>query len=97
MIAVGGALNITCDSGDTAAPPNLLINGRSTSGNSQVDTVTPPNTPNNLAIFEFSSVALENDGIIFTCTNVEGAGLSITLDVLCKTRLYIIIALIYLL
>lgn len=74
----------------------MLINGGSTSNNPQVENITPPNTPNNLGTFEFSSVTLENDGIVFTCSNVQGAGLSVTLDVLCKTAWTITIVLIYL-
>lgn len=91
-IAVGGSLNITCNSGDDSAPPDLLINGRSTANTQQVDNITPVGADNRLAIFRFSSVAKANDSITFTCTNLPGA-LSIILDVLCKLFWYTTIAL----
>ena len=85
-VSVGQNITITCNTGNNALVPSLLINSQSADNNPQVIDVTPVGSPNGLKVFLFSSATHENNGIFFTCTDTTG---SLILNVLCKLLYYI--------
>lgn len=75
---VGYNLTIECDSGTGSLTPSLRIDSNPTSTNPRVELVS---SSSGVRVFRFISVARNDSGLVFSCTNVQG---QFTLEVLCK-------------
>lgn len=83
-VPVGYNLTIECDSGTGSLTPSLRIDSNPTSNNPRVELVS---SSSGVRVFRFISVARNDSGLVFSCTNVQG---QFTLEVLCKCSMIIV-------
>lgn len=81
-ILVGDSVNFTCDTGINGVLPIIEVNSN--------PVTLPPNTPNNIGVYESDPATRQSNGNVFTCKSQADnspIGSPITLVVHCKFRI----------